>query len=47
MKEKVERMDEELNLTKKNLEFVTMELSFMKMFLANKFSIPLEDMSYG
>lgn len=40
-------MEEELSYTWKNLDYVTMELTFMKMFMANKFSLNLDEMSYG
>lgn len=40
-------MEEDLKETKKNLEYMTMEVAFLKIFLANKLSLSLEDMSYG
>jgi len=40
-------MEEDLKETKKNLEYMTMEVAFLKIFLANKLSLSLDDMSYG
>jgi len=40
-------MEEELNYTRKNLDYLTMEVTYLKMFIANKLSMSLDEMSYG
>lgn len=40
-------MEEELSYTRKNLDYLSMEVTFLKMFIANKLSLSLDEMSYG
>ena len=40
-------MESQLEEQKKQNDYLNMELSFMKMFMANKLGCKIEDMSYA
>jgi hypothetical protein len=47
MQEKIDSLEENLELTKKQNDHIIMEMSFMKLFIANKMGWTIDEMNYG